>query len=70
MDPKTPQKWASFTYVGKETSYITNIFKQTDLKTAFRIKNNIGNLLTHKNSPDRQTDRHIFTIWNIQTFLP
>jgi hypothetical protein len=55
-DPKTPQKWASFTYVGKETSYITNIFRQTDLKIAFRTKNNIGNLLTHKNSPDRQTD--------------
>jgi hypothetical protein len=56
MDPKTPQKWASFTYVGKETSYITNIFKHTDLKIAFRTKNTIENLLTHKNSLDRQTD--------------
>jgi hypothetical protein len=70
MDPKTPQKRASFTHVGKETSYITNIFKQTDLKIAFRTENNIGNLLTHKNSLDRQTDRHIFTVWGIQTFLP
>jgi len=55
MDPKTPQKWTSFTYVGKETSYITNIFRQTALKIAFRTKNTIGNLLTHKNSIDRQT---------------
>ena len=58
MDPKTPQKWASFTYVGKETSYITNIFRQTDLKVAFRTKSTIGNLLTHKNSLDRQTSIH------------
>jgi len=56
MDLKNPQKWASFTYVGKETSYITNVFRQTDLKIAFRTKNTIGKLLTHKNSLDRQTD--------------
>jgi hypothetical protein len=58
MDPKIPQKWASFTYVGKETSYITNIFRQTDLKIAFRTKTTIGKLLTHKNSLDRQTYIH------------
>jgi transposase-like protein len=39
----------SFTYVGKETSYITNIFRWTDLKIAFHSKNTIGNRLTHKN---------------------
>jgi len=55
---KPPKKWASFTYVGKETSYITNIFRQTDLKVAFRTKSTIGNLLTHKNSLDRQTSIH------------
>jgi hypothetical protein len=27
VEPTTPQKWASFTYIGKETSYITNIFR-------------------------------------------
>jgi hypothetical protein len=70
MDPKSPQKWTSFTFVSKETSYITNIMKKTDPKIAFRTKNTIENLLTHKNSLDRQTDRHIFTVWGIQTFLP
>ena len=55
MDLKNPQKWASFTCVGKETSYITNVFRQTDLKIAFHTKNTIGKLLTHKNSLDRQT---------------
>jgi len=38
-DPKTLKKWASFTYIGRETSYITNIFRQTDLKIALRNKN-------------------------------
>jgi hypothetical protein len=47
--PTTPPKWASFTYIGKETSYITNIFRQTDLKIALHTKNTIGNLLTPQN---------------------
>ena len=58
MDPKTPKKWANFTYVGKETSYITNIFRQACLKIAFRTKNTIGNLLSHKNP----LDRHIYSL--------
>jgi len=28
-DPKTPKKWASFKYIGWETSYTTNVFRQT-----------------------------------------
>jgi hypothetical protein len=42
-------KLAAFTYVGKEMSYIKNIFKQTELKIAFWTNHNIGNLLRHKN---------------------
>jgi transposase-like protein len=45
----TPTKWARFTYIGKETSYITNIFRRTDLKIPLRTKNIIGNLLRLKN---------------------
>jgi len=45
---------ASFTYVGKETLYITNIFRWTELKIEFRTTNTIGNMLTHKNhAPDK-----------------
>ena len=40
--------WANFTYIGKETSYITNIFRHTELKMAFRTSNTLGNLLTKK----------------------
>jgi hypothetical protein len=46
--PRLTQKWARFTYIGKETSYITNIFKWTELKISFRTTNTLGNLLTHK----------------------
>jgi hypothetical protein len=47
-------KWATFTYVGKETSYITNVLRRTDLKVAFRTNHTIGNLLRQKNpTPDK-----------------
>ena len=46
--PTTSPKWAAFTYIGKETSYITNLFRRTDLKITFRTKNTIGKLLTPK----------------------
>ena len=50
----TKQNWARFTYVGKETSYITNLFRKTELKIAFRTTNTTGNLLSHKNpNPDK-----------------
>ena len=52
MVPKTPKKWASFTYTGKETSYITNIFRRMDLTIPFHTKNTVGNLLTHTNPLD------------------
>jgi len=29
-DLKMSKKWVGFTYIGRETSYITNIFRQTD----------------------------------------
>ena len=44
-------KWATFTYVGKETLYITNMFRHTDLKIAFRTNKNFENLLKHRNPP-------------------
>jgi len=51
----TTQKWANFTYIGKETTYITNIFKRTDLKITFRTTNTLASLLTHK---DRAPDKY------------
>jgi len=43
-----------FTYVGKETSYITNLFKKTEPRIAFRTTSTIRKLLSHKNpTPDK-----------------
>jgi len=40
---KKTQKWATFTYIGKETTYITNLFRRTNIKIAFRTNNNVYN---------------------------
>jgi hypothetical protein len=59
--PPTPrnapdsQKWATFTYTGKETTFITNLFKKTNIKIAFRTNNTITNLLTTKH---KLTDKY------------
>jgi hypothetical protein len=42
-------KWATFTYTGKETTFITNIIRQANLKIAFCTNNTIHNRLMHKN---------------------
>jgi len=43
-------KWGKFTYVGKETRFITKLFKNTDVKIAFTTNNNTERLLsTHCN---------------------
>jgi len=45
---KTTQKWAPFTYVGKETTFITNVFKETDIKVTLRANNTLQKLLMPK----------------------
>ena len=51
---QTRRKWATFTYTGKETLYITNAFRHTDLKIDFRTNNNLDNLLRLKTPlPDK-----------------
>jgi hypothetical protein len=41
--------WAKFTYVGKETKMITNIFKKTRVRVAFSTSNKLGRLLDYRN---------------------
>ncbi|XP_021935838.1 uncharacterized protein LOC110837712 [Zootermopsis nevadensis] len=41
-------KWATFTYIGKETKFITKLFKENKIKIAFKTKNTIKNLLKQK----------------------
>jgi hypothetical protein len=33
--------WCTFTYTGKETTFITKLFKHTNIRVAFRTNNNI-----------------------------
>ncbi len=40
------QKWATFTYIRKETTYITKIFKHTNIMIAYRTNNTIQDNLT------------------------
>jgi len=58
----TTHKWASFTYNGKETTFITNLFKKTGLKFAWRTTNTIQKLLMPQHQPSWQ----IHTLWSIQ----
>jgi hypothetical protein len=44
---ETP-KFATFTYTGKETRFITKLFKHTNLRIAYRTPNTIGKLLPHQ----------------------
>jgi len=47
-NPTEKQKWATFTFTGRETTFITNIFRRINIKIAFRTNNNIVNRLIHK----------------------
>jgi len=50
------QKWASFTCISKETTYITNLFKKTDLKIALRTHNTVQKRLMQEHmTPDKYT---------------
>ena len=41
-------KWPTFTYIGEETSFITNLFKKTNINIAYRTNNTIRRKLMHK----------------------
>jgi hypothetical protein len=49
-----PSVLATFTYWGKETKKITNPFKDTKIKVAFRTKNTIQNVI----KPHLQIDKY------------
>jgi hypothetical protein len=50
LTTQTPtHTWATFTYIGKETTFITNIFTCTKLQIASRTNITIQNPLMHKN---------------------
>jgi CMP-2-keto-3-deoxyoctulosonic acid synthetase len=44
-------KWAIFTYCGKEVRQITRLFKDTQLRIAFRTRNILSNILKQHTGP-------------------
>lgn len=45
---KPQPKWAKFTYVGKQTKYILKVFKNSNLKIAYKTNNTTKRLLNVK----------------------
>jgi len=43
-----PCRWAKFTYISKETKFITKLFKNLSIRIAFTTNNSIGRLLSQK----------------------
>jgi len=41
-DNMDPYRWAKFTYIGKETKFITKLFKNLPIKIACTTNNSIG----------------------------
>jgi hypothetical protein len=50
-DPQK-SKWAKFIYIGKETRFITKLFKNTDVKVTFTTENAIERRLATKHGTD------------------
>jgi hypothetical protein len=46
------KKWARFTYMGKETGYITKLFKNNDVKISYTTNNNLGKPLATRTDQD------------------
>jgi hypothetical protein len=46
-------KWAKFTYIGRETKFITKLFKNTSVNITFTTKQTINKLLTHNPQPTK-----------------
>ena len=53
-----PKRWAKFSYIGKETRQITNLFRNIKLKVAYITKNNLGKLLNAKSQNTQQPDKY------------
>jgi hypothetical protein len=48
--PPNSKKWCTFTYIGKETSFITKIFKHANLQITYRTSNTLQKHLSYSNT--------------------
>jgi hypothetical protein len=63
QSPENKQRWTTFTYIGKETTYISNIFKHSNILITYLTNNTLQNHLTHN------THIQIFTLLSVQINL-
>jgi hypothetical protein len=57
------QERATFTYIAKETTFITNLFRKTDLTIALPTNNTIQSLLMQKQqAPDKYTQSAVYRL--------
>ncbi|PNF26379.1 hypothetical protein B7P43_G17880 [Cryptotermes secundus] len=61
-EQKTKTKWATFTYIGKETRNITKLFRDTKLKIAFRTKNNLQHILKSRPEINKYNNSGIYSM--------
>jgi hypothetical protein len=65
MTPNTiqKQKWVTFTYIGKETRTITRLFKNTNIRIAYKTKNTIQNhLQPRKHDTNKYNNSGIYQV--------
>jgi hypothetical protein len=61
--PSNPKKWCTFTYIGKETSFITKIFKQANLQMAYHTSNTLRKHLCYSNTQqDKFTNSGVYKL--------
>jgi len=63
---KITHKWAPFTYFGRETTFVTNIFKKTDIRITLRTNNTLQKTANAKTPNPRQIQQ----IRRIQNNMP
>jgi hypothetical protein len=52
------KKWAKFTYIGKDTRFITKLFKDTNVRIVFTTNNTIGkHLAMEQQTPQCKYDK-------------
>jgi len=57
------KKWCTFTYIGKETSFITKIFKHANLQIAYRTNNTLRKHLSYSTTQqDKFTKSGIYKL--------
>ena len=61
--PSTPHQVCCESSFFKETTFITNLFRKTELKVALRTNNTIQSLLTHKQqTPDKYSQSGVYKL--------